>query len=219
MLQIVSNQLVEWNNGGFRSPFVASGCLLLLAWAVISGSWSENYGGGAGAGVAQASADVFQIRRLGAAWRIVAAGSYESSISSVEAHSRRRPYPPRSWPDTDNIRGLYVSFRLHLGPDTARVVSLPIVSSPGLHFFGFYGVNDARIPDLHVRHCTLVPSDTHIGPANAHALLLCLLSVSSRESNPDAACAVVSSRLCSSSCYIRCVCQRWERERRTRRTP
>ncbi|KAN0116178.1 DUF791 domain containing protein [Russula decolorans] len=70
---IFSNQLVEWNNGGFRSPFVASGCLLLLAWVVISGSWSENYGGGAGAGTAQVSADVFQIRRLGAAWRIVAA--------------------------------------------------------------------------------------------------------------------------------------------------
>lgn len=70
---IFSNQLVEWNNGGFRSPFVASGCLLLLAWVVISGSWSENYGGGAGAGTAQVSTDVFQIRRLGAAWRIVAA--------------------------------------------------------------------------------------------------------------------------------------------------
>ncbi|KAN0131956.1 DUF791 domain containing protein [Lactarius tabidus] len=70
---IVSNQLVEWNDGGFRSPFVASGCLLLLAWAVISGSWSENYGGGAGAVATQVSADIFQIRRLGAAWRIVAA--------------------------------------------------------------------------------------------------------------------------------------------------
>jgi len=70
---IFSNQLVEWNNGGFRSPFVASGCLLLLAWVVISGSWSENYGGGGGAGTAQISADIFQIRRLGAAWRIVAA--------------------------------------------------------------------------------------------------------------------------------------------------
>ncbi|KAH9989635.1 DUF791-domain-containing protein [Russula vinacea] len=70
---IFSNQLVEWNDGGFRSPFVASACLLLLAWVVISGSWSENYGGGAGAGTAQAPADIFQIRRLGAAWRIVAA--------------------------------------------------------------------------------------------------------------------------------------------------
>ena len=79
-MQIFSNQLVEWNSGGFRSPFVASGCLLLLAWVVISGSWSENYGGVAGASTAQASADVFQIRRLGAAWRIVAAGAYKRSI-------------------------------------------------------------------------------------------------------------------------------------------
>lgn len=76
-MQVFSNQLVEWNNGGFRSPFVASGCLLLLAWVVISGSWSENYGGGAGASTAQVSVDVFQIRRLGAAWRIVAAGAYQ----------------------------------------------------------------------------------------------------------------------------------------------
>lgn len=79
-MQIFSNQLVEWNDGGFRSPFVASACLLLLAWVVISGSWSENYGGGAGAGTAQASADIFQIRRLGAAWRIVAAGAYKGFI-------------------------------------------------------------------------------------------------------------------------------------------
>jgi len=69
---IFSNQLVEWNRGGFRSPFVASGCLLILAWVVISGSWSENYGGGGGTGGPLLSADVFQIRRLGAAWRIVA---------------------------------------------------------------------------------------------------------------------------------------------------
>jgi len=69
----VSNQLVEWNDGGFRSPFVASGCLLLLAWVVISKTWSENYGGGGGAGPARSSGDIFQIRRLGAAWKIVAA--------------------------------------------------------------------------------------------------------------------------------------------------
>jgi hypothetical protein len=79
-LQIFSNQLVEWNDGGYRSPFVASGCLLLLAWVAISGSWSENYGGGAGASTAQVSADVFQIRRLGAAWRVVAAGAYKRPI-------------------------------------------------------------------------------------------------------------------------------------------
>ncbi len=83
LMQIVSNQLVELNNGGFRSPFVASGCLLLLAWVVISGSWSENYGGGGGPGTAQLSTDVFQIRRLGAAWRIVAAGAYNGSSLHV----------------------------------------------------------------------------------------------------------------------------------------
>ena len=78
-MQIFSNQLVEWN-AGFRSPFVASGCLLLLAWVVISGSWSENYGGGAGAGTVQVVTDVLQIRRLWAAWRIVAAGVYKRLI-------------------------------------------------------------------------------------------------------------------------------------------
>ena len=31
MLQVISNQLVEWNNEGFCSLFIASGCLLLLA--------------------------------------------------------------------------------------------------------------------------------------------------------------------------------------------
>ena len=82
---------MEWNDGGFRSPFVASGCLLLLAWAVISGTWSENYGGGAGAVATQTSADIFQIRRLGAAWRIVAAGSYESPVLLVEADSGLDP--------------------------------------------------------------------------------------------------------------------------------
>jgi MFS transporter, MFS domain-containing protein family, molybdate-anion transporter len=81
--QIFSNQLVEWNSGGFRSPFVASGCLLILAWIVISGSWSENYGGGGGTGGALLSADVFQIRRLGAAWRIVASGAYEQLVLPI----------------------------------------------------------------------------------------------------------------------------------------
>ena len=103
-MQIFSNQLVEWNNGGFRSPFVASGCLLLLAWVVISGSWSENYGGGAGAGTAQVSADVFQIRRLGAAWRIVAAGAYKRFIHlCIWAYFQRRPHPSRSRSDADDL--------------------------------------------------------------------------------------------------------------------
>jgi len=93
--------------------------------------------------------------------------------------------------------------------------SLPL----GYIFFGFYGVNDARIADLHVHHCTLVPSGTYIDPAKTHAFLLRLLSAPSRKFNTDATRAVVSSGLCSICCYILCVCQRWERENRTRRTP
>ncbi|THH12278.1 hypothetical protein EW146_g7769 [Bondarzewia mesenterica] len=68
---VFSNKLVEWNAGGFRSPFVASGVLLILGWIVIHTTWGENYGSGGGA---QASTeDIFQIKRLGTAWRIVAA--------------------------------------------------------------------------------------------------------------------------------------------------
>ncbi|KAI0051324.1 DUF791-domain-containing protein [Auriscalpium vulgare] len=66
---IFSNKLVEWNAGGFRAPFVASGFLLLLGWVVIRNTWIENYGGGGG----QITEDVFQLKRLGYAWRIVAA--------------------------------------------------------------------------------------------------------------------------------------------------
>ncbi|ETW77822.1 MFS sugar transporter, partial [Heterobasidion irregulare TC 32-1] len=68
---VSSNTLVEWNGGGYRSPFIASGVLLVLAWIVIRGTWGENYGGGGGAQVS--TDDIFQIKRLGAAWKIVAA--------------------------------------------------------------------------------------------------------------------------------------------------
>lgn len=54
-------------------PFIASGILLALAWVVISWIWGENYGEGGGAHVS--TDDIFQIKRLGAAWKIVAAGT------------------------------------------------------------------------------------------------------------------------------------------------
>ncbi|KDR79837.1 hypothetical protein GALMADRAFT_62352 [Galerina marginata CBS 339.88] len=63
---VVSNQLVAMS-GNFVSPFVASGALLMLGWVAIRGSWVENYGGGGG----KADEDMFQIKRLGTAWRIV----------------------------------------------------------------------------------------------------------------------------------------------------
>lgn len=99
MSKVFSNKLVEWNSGGFRSPFVASGALLLLAFVVIRGSWNENYGAnpssspGPNAATPPTSAseklscvswkttmtlsglaDLFQVRRLGSAGKIVIAG-------------------------------------------------------------------------------------------------------------------------------------------------
>ncbi|KAI0918321.1 hypothetical protein AcW1_009765 [Taiwanofungus camphoratus] len=65
---VISNELVA-ATGSFASPFVASGALLLLGWVVIKGTWTENYGSGGGTTVA--SSDVFQLRRLGQAWKIV----------------------------------------------------------------------------------------------------------------------------------------------------
>ncbi|TFY77336.1 hypothetical protein EWM64_g6675 [Hericium alpestre] len=65
---IISNKLVEYNADNFRSPFIASGALLILAFFVIRGAWTENYGG---AGAPSADDDIFQIKRLGSAWSIV----------------------------------------------------------------------------------------------------------------------------------------------------
>lgn len=92
---VFSNKLVEWNSGGFRSPFIASGALLLLAFVVIRGSWNENYGANAtpstnaaaasekvncggwmGALSLSGIADLFQLGRLGSAAKIVLAGTH-----------------------------------------------------------------------------------------------------------------------------------------------
>ncbi|KAF8205256.1 hypothetical protein K438DRAFT_1818843, partial [Mycena galopus ATCC 62051] len=70
---VFSNQLVGFT-GSFASPFVASGALLLLAWAVIRATWVENYGGNSGS-VAEVASDPFQLARLGRALSIVSADS------------------------------------------------------------------------------------------------------------------------------------------------
>lgn len=74
---VVSNQLVSFSQS-FVSPFIASGALLTLAWGVIRGTWIENYGGGGGG----TDTDVFQIKRLRQAWRIVRNGAISSSYFS-----------------------------------------------------------------------------------------------------------------------------------------
>lgn len=65
---VASNQLVA-STSSFSSPFVASGILLLLAWVVVKGTWTENYGSGGGTSVV--TSDPLQLRRLGQAWKIV----------------------------------------------------------------------------------------------------------------------------------------------------
>ncbi|KAJ6586323.1 hypothetical protein DFH09DRAFT_255134 [Mycena vulgaris] len=64
---VFSNQLVGFT-GSFAAPFIASGILLLIAWAVIRGTWIENYGSGGGS---EDKGDPFQIQRLKIALRIV----------------------------------------------------------------------------------------------------------------------------------------------------
>ncbi|KAF9261681.1 DUF791-domain-containing protein [Marasmius fiardii PR-910] len=63
---VLSNQLVGFTDS-FSSPFVASGALLIVAYAVIRGTWTENYGSTDG----NVSADPFQTKRLGQALKIV----------------------------------------------------------------------------------------------------------------------------------------------------
>lgn len=67
---VFSNQLVGYTNS-FASPFMASGILLLLAWVVIRLMWTENYGSVDSS--AASGADIFQLKRLGQAFRIVLA--------------------------------------------------------------------------------------------------------------------------------------------------
>jgi len=68
---VFSNQLVG-ATGNYASPFIASGCLLALAWFVIRGSWTENFGSGGGT---SDSTDMFQVKRLRQAIDIVRRGT------------------------------------------------------------------------------------------------------------------------------------------------
>ena len=76
---VVSNQLVGATKN-FVSPFVASGALLIFGWAVIRGTWLENYGGRGASG----ETDVFQVKRLGSAWSIVRKGTWPLRASKVD---------------------------------------------------------------------------------------------------------------------------------------
>ena len=70
---VVSNTLVS-NTSTFKSPFIASGVLLVFAWVMIDRTWHENRGGTSSGD----NGGIFQLRRLGEAWHIVKAGELNS---------------------------------------------------------------------------------------------------------------------------------------------
>ena len=86
---VVSNKLVGWSDS-YASPFVASGLLLVLAYAAIQGSWSENYGSPEGAH--ENAGSIFQARRLAQAWDIVRHGE---PPAAPRPHAPRILTPPR----------------------------------------------------------------------------------------------------------------------------
>lgn len=97
---VASNQLVAATGGNYVSPFVASGLLLAVAWVVIRGTWSENYGGGGGG--AQVDKDPLQVKRLGQAWAIVR--NSESRLVTLPLKlTRRRPATPRPRAHSDML--------------------------------------------------------------------------------------------------------------------
>lgn len=150
---VFSNKLVE-STGNFAAPFIASGCLLVLGYLVIRGTWLENYGSGGGS----ATADVFQVKRLGQAWRIVREGNCCSCFSLSEytrlLNSRAQPFSFRSYVtrsrlDTDLFRRFHVPLRLHLGPLPPRSHSLQHNPPLWLHLLIFHGFHDDRISLLY----------------------------------------------------------------------
>lgn len=82
---VFSNQLVASSNM-FASPFVASGILLLLSYGVIQASWDENYGSLDTSPAS--SANVFQLKRLGQALRILSNGTYTNPHDSISPAKR-----------------------------------------------------------------------------------------------------------------------------------
>lgn len=76
---VVSNKLVS-TTFTFKSPFIASGVMLVLAWVVINGTWHENRGGASSSD----GGGIFQLRRLGQAWHIVRTG--EPNLSGMPSN-------------------------------------------------------------------------------------------------------------------------------------
>lgn len=156
---VVSNKLVAATSN-FISPFVASAILLILAWFVIRGTWSENYGGGGG--IVDHDSDLFQIKRLRRAWNIVRRGMKPQTSSSIVCIKPSffffiRSHSSRAGTYTNMLRRLHVSIRLPMGPISSRMPSVIITTStPRLHLFLIHDLHDARFSPLHSHRLIII---------------------------------------------------------------
>lgn len=154
---VISNELVA-ATGSFASPFVASGALLLLGWVVIKGTWTENYGSGGGTTVA--SSDVFQLRRLGQAWKIVRTGRHFHPQAQPHLISciATRTVLDGHRSHADMLRRIYVPLRLQLGTISPRGRQGDRQHTPfRLHFLLIHGLHDDRVSILYL-HRLLLPT-------------------------------------------------------------
>ena len=111
---VVSNKLVS-TTLTFKSPFIASGVLLVFAWVVINRTWHENRGGTSSSD----DSGIFQLQRLGQAWHIVQSGKPYSPVSPTALTLCRSSLACfGAYPNL--FRGIYVSLCFRLGSYIAR---------------------------------------------------------------------------------------------------
>ena len=148
---VVSNKLVS-TTLTFKSPFIASGVLLVFAWVVINRTWHENRGG------ASSSDDggIFQLRRLAQAWHIVKSGKSRFLTYSTTLTPCRSTLA-RFGTHSNLLRGIYVSLCFRLGSYVARGCTSGY-PSVGNHLLGLHAFYDDWLA-LVYRHCLQPSSD------------------------------------------------------------
>ena len=181
---VVSNKLVS-TTLTFKSPFIASGALLVLAWVVINRTWHENRGGASNGD----DGGILQLRRLGQAWHIVKSGEQSSPTVLITLTPCRSSLACfGAYPNL--LRRVYVSLCFCLGPHVARGCTYGY-SPVGNHILSLHAVYDDRLTNLH-RHCFQPPTDA----ARATRRLI-----------HNSACQTQFPRMCYQCTCSRCECE------------
>ena len=148
---VVSNKLVS-TTLTFKSPFIASGALLVFAWVVINRTWHENRGGASSSD----GGGILQLQRLGQAWHIVKSGEPHLLVG-LTILSPRRSSLACLGTHPNVFRGIYVSLRFCLGSYITRGCTYRYPST-GNHFLGLHAFYDDWLA-LVYRHCLQPPTD------------------------------------------------------------